>query len=54
MDKYIKVPLSDEDARSLKAGDYVYLNYIHCPGCGAQENAGSPGAGRSIADGDEE
>ena len=51
MDKYIKVPLSDEDARSLKAGDG---NYIHCPGCGAQENAGSPGAGRSIADGDEE
>ncbi len=25
MDKYINVPLSDEDARSLKAGDYVYL-----------------------------
>ena len=25
MDKYIKAPLSDEDARSLKAGDYVYL-----------------------------
>ena len=25
MDKYIKVPLSDEDTRSLKAGDYVYL-----------------------------
>ena len=25
MDKYIKVPLSDEDVRSLKAGDYVYL-----------------------------
>ena len=25
MDKYIKVPLRDEDARSLKAGDYVYL-----------------------------
>lgn len=25
MDKYIKVPLSDKDARSLKAGDYVYL-----------------------------
>lgn len=25
MDKYIKIPLSDEDARSLKAGDYVYL-----------------------------
>lgn len=25
MDKYIKVPFSDEDARSLKAGDYVYL-----------------------------
>lgn len=25
MDKYIKVPLSDEDARSLKSGDYVYL-----------------------------
>ena len=24
-DKYIKIPLSDEDARSLKAGDYVYL-----------------------------
>lgn len=25
MDKYINVPLSDEDAISLKAGDYVYL-----------------------------
>ena len=25
IDKYIKVPLSDKDARSLKAGDYVYL-----------------------------
>lgn len=25
MDRYIKVPLSEEDARSLKAGDYVYL-----------------------------
>lgn len=25
MDKYIKVPLSAEDAVSLKAGDYVYL-----------------------------
>ena len=25
MDKYVKVPLSDEDARSLKSGDYVYL-----------------------------
>ena len=25
MDKYIKVPLSAEDALSLKAGDYVYL-----------------------------
>lgn len=25
MDKYIKVPLSKEDALSLKAGDYVYL-----------------------------
>ena len=25
MDKYVKVPLSDEDARSLKTGDYVYL-----------------------------
>lgn len=25
MDKYINVPLSDEDARSLRAGDYVYL-----------------------------
>lgn len=25
MDKYIKVPLSDEDAKSLCAGDYVYL-----------------------------
>ena len=25
MDKYIKIPLSDEDARSLKAGDYVYV-----------------------------
>ena len=25
MDKYVKVPLSDEDARSLTSGDYVYL-----------------------------
>lgn len=25
MDRYINVPLSDEDARSLHAGDYVYL-----------------------------
>ncbi len=25
MDKYITVPLSEADARSLKAGDYVYL-----------------------------
>ena len=25
MDKYVKVPLNDEDARSLKSGDYVYL-----------------------------
>lgn len=25
MNKYIQVPLSDEDAKSLRAGDYVYL-----------------------------
>lgn len=25
MDRYINVPLSDEDARSLESGDYVYL-----------------------------
>lgn len=25
MDKYIQVPLCDEDARALRAGDYVYL-----------------------------
>lgn len=25
MERYIKVPLGDEDARSLRAGDYVYL-----------------------------
>lgn len=25
MDRYINVPLSDEDAKSLKSGDYVYL-----------------------------
>lgn len=25
MDKYVKVPLSDEDAKSLRAGDYAYL-----------------------------
>lgn len=25
MDKYIKAPLSDEDAKSLKSGDYVYI-----------------------------
>jgi fumarate hydratase subunit beta len=25
MDRYIKVPISDEEARSLRAGDYVYI-----------------------------
>ena len=25
MDRYIKAPISDEDARSLHAGDYVYI-----------------------------
>ncbi|MDE6926686.1 MAG: fumarate hydratase C-terminal domain-containing protein, partial [Acetatifactor sp.] len=25
MDKYISVPLSDEDTAALRAGDYVYL-----------------------------
>ena len=25
MDRYIKAPLTDEDARSLNAGDYVYI-----------------------------
>ena len=25
MNRYIRVPLSDEDASSLRAGDYVYL-----------------------------
>lgn len=25
MDRYIKAPITDEDARSLKAGDYVYI-----------------------------
>ncbi len=25
MDKYINVPLNDDDARALRAGDYVYL-----------------------------
>jgi len=25
MDRYVTVPLSDEDARSLKSGDYVYV-----------------------------
>ena len=25
MDKYIKAPISDEDAMSLRAGDYVYI-----------------------------
>lgn len=28
MDKYVKVPLSETDARSLRAGDYVYLTGI--------------------------
>lgn len=28
MDRYINVPLSDEDAQTLKAGDYVYLTGI--------------------------
>ena len=25
MDRHIKAPLTDEDAKSLKAGDYVYI-----------------------------
>lgn len=25
MDRYIKAPISDEDAKSLKSGDYVYI-----------------------------
>lgn len=25
MDRYMKAPISDEDARSLRAGDYVYI-----------------------------
>ena len=25
MDRYIKAPISDEDAKSLRAGDYVYI-----------------------------
>ena len=25
MDRYIQVPISKEDAKSLRAGDYVYL-----------------------------
>lgn len=25
MDKYVKAPISDEDAKQLRAGDYVYL-----------------------------
>lgn len=28
MEKYIKAPISDEDAKSLKAGDYVFLSGI--------------------------
>lgn len=28
MDKYISVPLSDDDAKNLRAGDYVYLSGI--------------------------
>ncbi|MBQ7933373.1 MAG: Fe-S-containing hydro-lyase [Lachnospiraceae bacterium] len=28
MDKYINVPLSDEDAAQLRAGDYVYLTGV--------------------------
>lgn len=28
MDRYINVPLNDEDALSLRAGDYVYLNGV--------------------------
>jgi len=26
MDRYIQVPISKEDAKSLRAGDYVYLS----------------------------
>ena len=28
MDRYVNVPLSEKDAHSLKAGDYVYLTGI--------------------------
>lgn len=28
MDRYITAPITDEDARSLKAGDYVYISGI--------------------------
>ena len=28
MDRYIKAPISDEDARTLRAGDYVYITGI--------------------------
>ena len=26
MDKYIKAPITEEDAKTLRAGDYVYLS----------------------------
>ena len=28
MDKYINAPISDEDAKSLHSGDYVYITGI--------------------------
>ena len=32
MDKYINAPISDEDAKSLHSGDYVYITGTICVG----------------------
>ena len=44
MDRQIQVPLRDEDIRSLKAGDYVYLSgtVYTARGRRPQKNAGGP------------
>ena len=39
MDKYINAPISDEDAKSLHSGDYVYITgTIYTARAAAQEN----------------
>ena len=47
MDRYVNVPLSEKDAHSLKAGDYVYLTgTIYTARDAAHKNAGDSGQRR--------